>query len=168
MANPSTTTNVTQVGPTPGASIPISDQSAWPTLKDSDTNAWSKTVGQDLRTIAMRMQAMQSPTPITGGYRASMPYAGVCDVYARSDTATAGSNGTNYHIVNATQNGQAYLANQTDTRQHEIAAYTDLYLGQFKVGQGDVIAIKVAVTGAPSPTLSVNNFSIRCNLVQRA
>lgn len=148
----------------PNVSIPIGDQDV---VNSQDPDAIPQSLTQvrhDLQTLSFSVQKLLGATRFGGWARVSVPVAGQCRVWASTDTATAGSSGVNYHIINGTRQGQAEQAYQVDTRQGELAAYTECFLGEFACGQGDVLAIKVTVTGAPAPTLAQTNFTLRCEL----
>ena len=148
----------------PNVSIPIGDQDV---VNNQDPDAIPQSLTQvrhDLQTLSFAVQKLLGVTRFSGWCRCSVPVAGAVRVYASTDTATAGSTGVNYHIFNCTRQGQAEQAYQVDTRQGELAAYTECFLGEFSCGQGDVLASKVKVTGAPALTLSQTNFSLRCEL----
>lgn len=94
-----------------------------------------------------------------------MPGSGQARVYAISDTATSGSDGANYLVLSATRNGATPLTLTYDTRRTEVVAYLGgMYLGEITVSTGDVVAVAIAVTGAPTPVLTTANFSLLISL----
>jgi len=111
--------------------------------------------------------ADSSAISLQGPDRICCTQAGRVRVYAVSDTATAGSSGVAYHIVKILRNGQDETGVGLDTRVAEIAAYTTYSLGSLAVSAGTVLKVSVSVTGAPAPTLSTANFSLRCDLTPR-
>lgn len=147
----------------PLVSVPIGDQ----TIGGTDAGSLPQQLAQirqDLQTITFVIQKQLAVMRFGGWARVSVPLAGPVRVFASSGRATAGSTGAAYHIINATRNGQAEQAFQIDTRQGELAAYSEIFLGEFQCGQGDVLRINVTVTGAPAPTLTEADFTLRCEL----
>lgn len=122
-----------------------------------------ESVKSDLQLLAAS-SAQRVAVRYGGGDRILVGVAGMAQVWAVSDTATAGSTGVAYHVVTLLRNGQSETGRQEDTRNGEIAQYSQLFLGQLTVSPGDVLRVNVAVTGAPVPTLSVANFSLRCDI----
>ena len=97
----------------------------------------------------------------TIGVRLPVTATGIARVWAISDTATASSDGSNYHVLTLTRNGITVGSMTYDTRNTEIPAYQGgCYLGEVSVGERDVIAVSIAVTGSPSPALSSDNFCL--------
>lgn len=103
----------------------------------------------------------------SGNYRLPATASGQARVWAISDTATTGSTGANYHTLTLTRNGLAVGTMTYDTRRTEIPSYLDgCYLGETTVGERDVLAVAVAVTGAPAPALSTDNFCLFCVITE--
>lgn len=103
----------------------------------------------------------------SGNYRMVCPVAGIMDLWALSDTATAGSTGVNYHTLGSTVNGFAQVTQTYDTRRQEIPSFKGgCYLGRLSVGYGDVVVVTLIVTGAPAPTLTTANFSLLAQLTE--
>lgn len=148
----------------PQVSVPIGDQTIGNASDPASLPQQLAQIRQDLQTMTFVIQKQLGLTRFGGWARVSVPVAGPVRVYASSGRATAGSSGIAYHIINATRQGQAEQAYQIDTRQGELAAYTEAFLGEFQCGQGDVLRINVAVTGAPAPTLTEADFTLRCEL----
>lgn len=148
----------------PLVSIPIGDQTIGNRDDPSTLPQQLTQIRQDLQTLAFTQQKQLGVVRFGGWARVSVPLAGPVRVFASSGRATAGSTGVNYHVFNATRNGQAEQAFQIDTRQGELAAYAECFLGEFACGQGDVLRIGVTVTGAPAPTLMEADFTLRCEL----
>lgn len=129
---------------------------------------WAKAVNESLELVrddVQRLAGLAAPNNasvvVSGSYRAVMNVAGVARIMAVSDTATAGSTGAAYHTLSATRNGTTPLTLRYDTRRTEVYAYRGgVYIGELTVSAGDVIAVAVAVTGAPVPTLTVANFML--------
>lgn len=105
-------------------------------------------------------------TVLTSGcFRLVSTATGRMDVWAISDTATAGSTGAAYHTLSIKVNGLTPLAQTYDTRRQEIPAYrSGVFLGQITVGYGDVVSVTIVVTGAPAPTLTTANFCVLATL----
>lgn len=101
----------------------------------------------------------------SGGFRLPSPSGGIADIWAVSDTASAGSTGANYHVLALRRNGVAVGTMTYDTRRVEVSAFGGgCYLGQVAVSEGDLLSVSVTVTGAPAPTLSTANFCLRCQI----
>lgn len=150
----------------PNVSLPISDQDVAKASQESMPQQLTQ-IRNDLQTIAFTLQKGLGLVRFGGWARVSCPLQGFVRVWAMSATATAGSTGANYHVINVTRNGQADQAFQWDSRpaaQGELAAYTEFFCGEFQCGQGDQLAIKVTVTGAPAPQLAQTDFTLRCEL----
>ncbi len=130
-----------------------------PEIMADEVNRVIGLLTDDLQRIAGRPQAL---APIVSGTaRLCMPMSGQARLYAVSDTATSGSTGAAYHVLAATRNGTVPLTLTYDTRRVEIPAYLGgCYLGELKVSVGDIVTVRVTVTGAPAPTLTAANFSL--------
>lgn len=97
----------------------------------------------------------------SGGWRLPMTATGIASLWAISDTPTTGSTGISYHVLTMTRNGIVVGNITYDTRRAEIPAYRGgCYLGQVAVSNGDVLAVSIAVTGGPAPTLTTANFCL--------
>lgn len=104
----------------------------------------------------------------SGNHRCPSPGAGVVQVWAVSDTATTGSGAGDYHTLSLYRNGGAANTQTYDTRRVEVPSYRGgAYLGEATVAPGDVLALNLAVTGAPAPTLTTANFSLVCILREK-
>lgn len=150
----------------PQISIPISDQDVTQVTQESLPQQLTQ-IRNDLQTIGFTIQKNLSVVRFGGWGRVSVPLQGPVRVWATSGTATAGSTGAIYHVISVTRNGQADSAFQVDTRpaaQGELAAYSEYFMGEFQCGQGDQLAINIAVTGAPAPQLTATDFTLRCEL----
>jgi hypothetical protein len=115
----------------------------------------------DVETLGRQLNT--ASTIFLSGPRVVMPKSGSVVVRAVSNTATAGSTGLAYHVFKVLRSGQDE-GRSYDTRNFELAAYSLAYFGTLKVGTGDVLTVSVAVTGAPSPTLTSDNFTLSCEL----
>lgn len=100
---------------------------------------------------------------LTGGSRLLMPKTGTAQFWISCDTATV-STATAYHTITCVRSGQSETGISFITTDNELVAYDELFAGEIPVSQGNTIAVSVSVTGSPSPTLSSDNFSIRCEL----
>lgn len=97
----------------------------------------------------------------TSGYRVVIPIAGTATAWALSDTPTTGSDNANYHSLSLYRNGAAANTITAQTRYKELPAYLGgLALGTVAVNQGDVLAINLSTTGAPT-ALTTANLLIR-------
>lgn len=122
-------------------------------------------VKTDLKQIVTRIGDAQD-LYLSGAERVMAPAQGLATCFMASDTATVSSS-TNYHIFKVLRGGQDESGISIDTRVNELAAYKEYCLGQVFVGQGGVLKVDIAVTGAPVPTLSVANITLRCVLSPR-
>ncbi len=104
--------------------------------------------------------------PIAAGDRFLCPATGVAQFWASSNTATV-SSVANYHTIRVLRSGQFETAISLVTTANELVAYQEVFMGEINVSQGNTIAVDVGVTGAPVPTLSSANFSLRCELTPR-
>lgn len=102
---------------------------------------------------------------LTGANRVVAPRPGNARLYAVSDTATASSSSTANHVLTAMFSGQVSDISQ-DSQNNEIEAYKEYFMGERYVGKGSVLSLDVTVTGSPTPTLSNDNFTIRCELTE--
>lgn len=125
-----------------------------------DDVGW-ETVKADITTLSLAVQG-STVLYLTGSDRNHMPVDGIAQVYMTSNTATAGSTGAAYHVIKCLRSGQDTSGRLIDTRQAELPAYTQRFLGTFQVGAGDTLALSLVVTGAPAPTLTTANL---CMLV---
>lgn len=127
-------------------------------------------VKADLQTLSTLMR-QDNVIHLSAGDRLVIPVDGTADLFTVSDTATVSSS-TQYHTITCLRAGQAIssvtdTANSLVTSANELVAYQEYYLGTVPVSQGNVVKVNVAVTGAPTPTLSSDNFSLRCTLTPR-
>lgn len=119
-------------------------------------------VKTDLGNIALKIGQPET-LYLSGANRIAIPRPGVAKIWAISDTATAASSSTANHVITALKSGQATDIS-LDSDDNEIVAYQQYFMGEIPVSQGNVISIEVTVTGSPSPTLSNDNFTVRCEL----
>lgn len=153
-------------GPDP---VGISSQDARLELSQDDTpdaigqkvNDILVLIRDDIQRLAGLVTKSVTITISSGNHRLPMTMAGIAQTWAISDTATTGSTGAAYHTLSLLRNGVAPLTQTYDTRRTEIPAYLGgCYLGETAVDVNDVLAVSVAVTGAPAPTLSTDNFCL--------
>ncbi len=104
--------------------------------------------------------------PLVAGDRFLVPLTGVAQFWTSSNTATV-SSAANYHTITCLRSGQSETGISLVTSANELVAYQEYYMGELNVSQGNTIAVSVTVTGAPVPTLSSANFSLRCQLTPR-
>ena len=125
---------------------------------------WAHQVRQDLLTIIWWIQSNTSTMHLSGLGGLSMPVAGVAALYATPNLAEAIS-ATNYYQISGSRNGQPATTPQLiNTSKVALAAYKEIYLGQFTVGQGDFLQPVLTATGTPAITLLPTNFALRCEL----
>lgn len=124
-------------------------------------------VKTDLQTLSTSVR-QDNVLHLTGGDRLVIPLNGNADIYTVPNQGTTSSS-TAYHTITCVRSGQAF-STFTDsaisllTTASELVAYQEYFMGTIPVSQGNVIAVNVAVTGAPTPLLSPDNFSLRCVL----
>lgn len=105
----------------------------------------------------LRTSSIEVPA---SGYRTTIPMAGTASVIALSDTATTSDN-ANYHTLTLYRNGAAANTITIQTRYKELPAYLNgVPLGTVAVSVGDVLAINLSTTGAPT-ALTTANLLIR-------
>lgn len=119
-------------------------------------------VKTDLQHLALNVPS--AIIRLAGADRFDCPVAGSATVYCVSDTATVGDNGTNYHTVSILKSGGSPGTSTSTKLGTQIGQYQELTLGTFPVSRGNLLKLSVAVTGAPTPTLSVANFALRCDI----
>lgn len=128
------------------------------------TNDALSLIRDDLQRLAQQVQAGATVWLGSGNYRLVATADGIADVWAVSDTATTGSTGANYHTLSLYRNGAAANTVTYRTDRTEVIAYQGgNYLGQATVGIGDVLALNLATTGAPT-ALTTDNFCLLCQL----
>lgn len=124
-----------------------------------DPSGWVDAVRQDMRNLG---KAVGSAPLYLSGPRVIVPLQGLsqitANVWAVTDTATAGSDGSNFHTLAAMRSGN--LGNAIDSSAAEFPAYGPMWLGEFPVGFGDLLALSLVVTGAPVPVLTLDNFTV--------
>ena len=114
---------------------------------------------QQLSVLANR----ESTILIAAGDRFLVPETGTAQFWTSSNTATV-SSAALYHTITCLRSGQAETGISLVTSANELVAYTEYFMGEIPVSQGNTVAVSVTVTGAPVPTLSSANFSLRCEL----
>ncbi len=119
-------------------------------------------VKADLQQLSVLVR-QDTAIPIAAGDRFLCPRTGIAQFWVSSDTATV-STATAYHTVTCLRSGQSETGISLVTTANELVAYQEYFMGEIPVSQGNTIAVSVAVTGAPVPTLSRDNFSLRCEL----
>lgn len=138
---------------------------------DAEPSTWEDSVNKALGLVKDDLQRLAGrpfpvPTVTSGSYRVVMPLSGQARVYAVSDIITSGSTGANYHSLSATRNGVAPLTLRYDTRRTEVIAYRGgMYLGELTVSTGDMVAVAIATTGAPTP-LTLANFGLLIDVTE--
>lgn len=130
-------------------------------VPSTDTQRAIEALQSDVQAIGRRLN--QSALIYLSGNRLVMPQGGAADVYVVSDTATAGSTNTDYQVFKVLRSGQDE-GKGYDARNVELPAYSLVYLGTLTVGTGDVLKLSITTTGAPSPTLTVDNLTLLCSL----
>lgn len=146
---------------------PLQSQDA---VFDPENASWLEDIKADLNTLSI-MARQESVIHLSGGDRLVVPVDGTANLYTYSDTATVSSS-TAYHTITCLRSGQSIStitdqANSLVTTANELVAYQEYFMGTVPVSQGNVLAVNVSVTGSPTPTLSRDNFSLRCELTPR-
>jgi hypothetical protein len=152
--------------------VATSSQDARVTFKEGDTpedmasnaNDALLLIRDDIQRLAAILSGGVTKSVTSGNHKLPSPGNGIADVWAVSDTATTGSTGGNYHTLTLYRNGAAANTMTYDTRRTEVVAYQGgNYLGQATVGDGDLLTVNLATTGAPT-ALTAANLSLRCKL----
>lgn len=143
---------------------PLQSQDA---VFDAENPTWLEDIKTDLQTLSI-LSRRESLIHLSGGDRLVVPVDGTANLYTVCNAATVSSS-TQYHTITCLRSGQALstftdTANTLVTSSNELVAYEEYFMGTIPVSQGNVLAVNVAVTGAPTPTLSNDNFSLRCEL----
>jgi hypothetical protein len=124
-------------------------------------------VKADLQTLSI-LTRRDSLIHLSAGDRLVVPVDGNANIFLTPSLATVSSS-TQYHTITCLRSGQAF-STFTDsavslvTSDNELVAYQEYFMGTIPVSRGNVISANVAVTGAPTPLLSSDNFSLRCEL----
>ena len=119
-------------------------------------------VKADLQNLSV-LAGQEATIDIAAGDRFLVPQTGTAQFWTSSNTATV-STATAYHTITCLRSGQSETGISLVTSANELVAYQEVFMGEIPVSQGNTIEVSVAVTGAPSPTLSSANFSLRCKL----
>jgi len=119
-------------------------------------------VKADLQTLSVMAQ-QDTTIHISAGDRFLVPRTGTAQFWTSCNTASVSSS-TAYHTITCVRSGQSETGISLVTSANELVAYQEYFMGEIPVSQGNTIAVSVTVTGAPSPTLSSANFSLRCEL----
>lgn len=122
-----------------------------------------ETVKADVITLSLALRVVPV-THLSSESRVCVPFGGVAAVYVITNTSTGGSTGANYHTIKCLRSGADESGRKVDTRQGEFLAYRVEYLGTFTVGPNDELALSLVVTGAPAPTLTTANLTMRVEL----
>lgn len=119
-------------------------------------------VKSDLQQLSVLVR-QDTAIPIAAGDRFLVPRTGIAQLFLSANLATVSSS-TAYHTITCIRSGQSETGISLVTTANEIVAYQEYFMGEIPVSQGNTIAVSVSVTGAPVPTLSSDNFSLRCEL----
>lgn len=114
---------------------------------------------QQISTVVGQAAALS----IAAGDRFLVPRTGTAQFWVSSNAATV-SSAANYHTITCLRSGQSETGISLVTSANELVAYQEYFMGEIPVSQGNTISVSVTVTGAPVPTLSSDNFSVRCEL----
>ncbi len=119
-------------------------------------------VKADLQQLSVLVR-QDAALSIAASDRFLVPRTGTAQFWVSSDTATV-SSAAIYHTVTCLRSGQSETGISLLTNANELVAYKEYFMGEIPVSQGNTIKVSVTVTGAPVPTLSSANFSLRCEL----
>lgn len=119
-------------------------------------------VKADLQNLSV-LTGQDTTIHIAAGDRFLVPRTGTAQFWVSSDTATV-SSAAIFHTITCLRSGQDETGISLVTSANELVAYEEYFMGEIPVSQGNTVKVNVAVTGAPSPTLSSDNFSLRCEL----
>lgn len=119
-------------------------------------------VKADMQQLSVLVR-QETTIPIAAGDRFLVPRTGTAQFWVSSDTATV-SSAALYHTITCLRSGQSETGISLVTTANELVAYQEYFMGEIPVSQGNTIKVSVVVTGAPVPTLSSDNFSLRCEL----
>lgn len=144
----------------PGNLPPLQSQSAKFDAEGFDA------VKADLQQLSTLVR-QETTIPIAAGDRFLVPRTGTAQFWISSNTSTV-SSAALYHTVTCLRSGQSETGISLVTTANEIVAYQEYFMGEIPVSQGNIVSVSVAVTGAPVPTLSSDNFSLRCELTPRS
>lgn len=144
----------------PGNLPPLQSQSAKFDAEGFDA------VKADLQQLSTLVR-QETTIPIAAGDRFLVPRTGTAQFWISSNTSTI-SSAALYHTVTCLRSGQSETGISLVTTANEIVAYQEYFMGEIPVSQGNIVSVSVAVTGAPVPTLSSDNFSLRCELTPRS
>lgn len=119
-------------------------------------------VKADMQTLSV-LANQDNTIHIAAGDRFLVPRTGIAQLFMSVNLATVSSS-TAYHTITCVRSGQSETDITLVTTANELVAYQEYFMGEIPVSQGNTIAVSNTVTGAPSPTLSSDNFSLRCEL----
>lgn len=124
--------------------------------------AAGEAVKADLQQLST-LVGQETTIDIAAGDRFLIPQTGIAQFWTSSNTATVSSS-TAFHTITCIRSGQFETGISLVTSANELVAYQEYFMGEIPVSQGNMIETSVVVTGAPSPTLSRDNFALRCKL----
>ena len=125
-------------------------------------------VKSDLVALAQAVNATASVLRFAGADRLLIPIAGRARIFACSNTATV-STGIAYHTIKILRSGlsDGTMPAGVVTSNAELVAYQQFCLGEINCSNGTMIELSVIATGAPAPTLTTANFTIRADVSPR-
>jgi hypothetical protein len=158
--------------------VSVSCQDSWQSLDDGiEQGELNKRISSNLTLIRDDIQrsvgSLNSNPPrifTSGNHQLVVPVTGIADVWAISDTTTAGSvAGVTTTRIGLSRNGLALTSGNlyqfTTAAGDEFASHGGgRYLNRLAVAVGDVLTLTVATTGAPAPTLTTANLMLRITL----
>ena len=126
-------------------------------------------VKADLMALAQQVNATSTLLRFSGADRLLLPVSGRARVFACSNTTTV-STGIAYHTIKILRSGlsDGTMSAGVITSNAEITAYTEFTLGEVNCSRGTMLELSVVATGAPAPTLTTANFTIRVDVSPRS
>lgn len=123
----------------------------------------------DLVSIVQQLNATGTVLRFSGADRLLIPVSGRARIFACSNTTTV-STGIAYHTIKILRSGvsDGTLSSGIVTSNAELTAYVQVCLGEVNVSNGTMLELSVVATGAPAPTLTTANFTIRADVSPRS
>jgi hypothetical protein len=121
-------------------------------------------IRDDIQRMATSINLKPQTTYASGNHRLVCPVAGIAEIIAITDTSTSLSTGVNYNTIGVTRNGLAIFSFVTASGAEFSSFGSGKRLGKIAVAKGDVLALTVALSGAPSISLLLGNLMLLINL----
>lgn len=121
-------------------------------------------IRDDIQRMATSVNAKPQVTYASGNHRLVCPAAGIAEIFAITDTSTAGSTGAVYNTIIAFRNGLQIFTFSSASGAEFDAYQGGKRMGRLSVAKGDVLYLSTSGTGGPIPTLNLANLMILINL----